>query len=68
MPKTVFTHETKPVVHRPWPEGETDATMRLEVFRAAQRVLNVDRNVCDTVDSAIDELEAAIAAYKLGRS
>ncbi|HTP56931.1 MAG TPA: hypothetical protein VMJ72_01490 [Candidatus Paceibacterota bacterium] len=68
MPKTVFTHETRPIVHRPWPEGETDATMRLEVFRAAQRVLNVDRSTLDPVDASIDELEAAIAAYKQGRS
>jgi len=56
------------LVRRPYAEGETDATMRLEVFRAAQRVLSVERNVLDTVDSAIDELEAAIAAYKQGRS
>jgi len=68
MPKTVSTHETRPIVHRPWPEGETDATMRLEVFRAAQRVLNVDRSTLDPVDASIDELEAAIAAYKQGRS
>lgn len=54
------------LIHRPYPEGENDATMRLRVFRCAQRILNVELRIGD-VDDAIRELGEAIEAYELGK-
>lgn len=55
------------LVHRPYPAGETEATMRLRVFHCCQRVLAVEEHVRETVDSAIKELQEAIEALELGR-
>ena len=55
------------LVHRPYPEGETDATMRLSVFRHCKRVTYSEWCVAKTIDGEIRELQDAIRILELGR-